>query len=390
MSAASAAIALLVATDAGGAGLAAGCRAAVADAPHGLPAAVMVSTDCGRYRIAPTGRVRFIGPRRLPVPARSSWFMDLTWYRIERGHLLVGRRHEFLWRSHGRFADIRGEGVGAVVLSRTRVAFSFFAGKTQTLYVAPLARAERPIARGETPLGWTQSGSLLTLSIRGGVIRLRSADGVLERTLAHGIYNFAFDHATGTIVYVAHGTLARFDGRHVRTLARLAELRLGGRPTMTPFGRTVVVSDRHRLAVLRADGALLSSTLLPRSRARADWAPGALAADSNGNVAFTATEGNTAYGSRGFETVYLLTAGARAARAIYRERVDFAVCERGATLAWHDDWVLYSAGEGYAAAIDTPRSGRSVDLSPLIRRLPGFTAGGTQFFDASWAGTHDV
>jgi hypothetical protein len=342
MSAAVATITMLVAADAGGAGPSARCRNAVADAPPGLPAAVVLTTNCGRYRIAATGRVGFIGPRRLPVPAGSSWFMDLTWYRIEHGHLLVGRRHELLWRSHGRFAPARGEGVGAVALSRTRVAFSFFAGKTPTLYLARLAEAENPVARGETPLGWTR-GSLLTLSTLGGVIRMRAASGRLERIVARGIYNFAFDHATGTIVYVAHRTLERFDGRRVRTLASLAELGLGGRPSLTPFTGVVVASGRRRLVVLRRDGSLLSSTLLPRRRAQADWAPGALAADRHGNVAFTATDGNSAYGSRGSESVYLLAAGARAARPIYRERIDFAVCERQAELAWHDDWLLYSA-----------------------------------------------
>jgi hypothetical protein len=382
---------ILLAADADGAGLSARCRRPVADAPAGLPAVAVLTTDCGRYRIAPNGRVRFIGPRRLPVPAGSSWFMDLTWYRIDHGRLLVGRRHEFLWRSHGRFAPARGEGVGAVALARTRVAFSFFAGKTPTLYLARLAGAEAPVARGETPLGWTQSGSLLTLSARGGVIRVRAASGRLERTLAHGIYNFAFDHATGTIVYVARGTLVRFDGRRVRTLARLTALNLGGRPSLTPFPGVVVAGGRRRLVALRPDGSLLSSTLLPRPHAQADRAPGALAADRHGNVAFTATDGNSAYGSRGTESIYLLAAGARAARPIYRERVDFAVCERQAELAWHDNWLLYSAGEGYAAAIDTRQPGRSVELSPLIRRLPGMTAGDEdQFFDASWGGIRGV
>jgi hypothetical protein len=391
MSAVVAAISMLVAAGAGGAGLAARCRTAVADAPAGLPAAVVLTTNCGRYRIAATGRVGLIGPRRLPVPARSSWFMDLTWYRIEHGHLLVGRRHRFLWRSRGRFAPARGEGVGAVALSRARVAFSFFGGETPTLYLARLAGAERPVARSETPLGWTQCGSLLTLSTRGGVIRVRASSGRLERIVAHGIYNFTFDHATGTIVYVAHRTLERFDGRRVRTLARLTALSLGGSPSLTPFPGVVVASGRRRLVVLRRDGSLLSSTLLPRPRAHADRAPGAVAADRNGNVAFTATDGNSAYGSRGTESVYLLAGGARAARPIYRERVDFAVCERQAELAWHDDWLLYSASEGYAAAIDTTQPDRSVELSLLIRRLPGMTASGAdQFFDASWGGIGDV
>jgi hypothetical protein len=75
-----------------------------------------------------------------------------------------------------------------------------------------------------------------------------------------------------------------------------------------------------------------------------------------------ATPGNTAYGPAGSETVYLLSAGASTAQAIYRERVDFAVCERQPELAWHGAWLLYSASEGYAAAIDTSQPGRAAPV----------------------------
>src|SRR5438093_10832744 len=105
----------------------------------------------------------------------------------------------------------------------------------------------------------------------------------------------------------------------------------------------IALRDSHRLVVLGPDGSFVSSALLPRPRTRVDGALGALAADRAGDVAFTATRGNTGHGSTGSETVYLLPAGARAAQAIYRARVDFAVCERQASLAWHGRWLLYSA-----------------------------------------------
>ncbi len=379
---------LLVAATASGAGTAGSCRRVVAAAPTGLPAAVVLTTDCGRYQASGTGRVRFLGDRRLPVPAGSSWFMDLTWDRIEQGRLLVGRRHRLFWRSHGRFHAGPGDGVGAVALSRTRVAFSFFKGRTPTLYLARLEGAEQRIARGETPLGWTRTGSLLTVSSRSGVLRVRSARGRVQRTLARGVYNFVFDRANGALVYVAHGMIEHFDGARMRVLADVPELYLGGRPSLTPLRGVLVVSGRRRLVVLRRNGSLVSSTRLPRPRAHADWAPGAVAADARGDVAFTATRGNTAYGSTGTESVYLLASGAKSAHAIYREHVGFAVCERQAELVWRGDWLLYSASEGYVAAIDTTRSGRFVELSRLVRRLPGMTAGGV--FDAAWSGRGEL
>jgi hypothetical protein len=375
---------VLVCADLGGAGVEASCGRTVAPAPSGLPAPVVLTTSCGRFGVGADGLVRFLGGRWLPVPPGSSWFMDLTWYRVEGGRLLVGSGERLLWRSRGRFTPAYG--VGAIALSQDVLAFSFFAGQTATLYLARLGGAERPVARGETPLGWTRTGALVTLSTRGGAIRVRSAGGRLERTLARSVFNEVFDRASGALFYVAQGTLERFDGSRVRSLASLERLGLARRPELTPLSGLIVLRDSQRLVVLGADGSFVSSALLPRPRTRVDGALGALAADSAGDVAFTATRGNTARGSTGSEMVYLLPAGGRAARVIYRERVHFAVCERQSGLAWHGRWLLYSASEGYAAAVDTARPSRFVDLSSLVRGLPGMIGGGGEVFEASWSG----
>jgi len=140
--------------------------------------------------------------------------------------------------------------------------------------------------------------------------------------------------------------------------------------------------------VLRADGSIFAATRLPRGRARADGvssqisaAPGAQA------VAFTATRGNTAYGSSGTETVYLLRPDSLSALPVHTERVSFAVCERGADLTWHGRWLLYSASEGNVAAINTGRSRRTIELSRVVRSLPGITGDeGDLDFSASWSG----
>jgi hypothetical protein len=43
---------------------------------------------------------------------------------------------------------------------------------------------------------------------------------------------------------------------------------------------------------------------------------------------------------------------------VHTERVDFKVCERGASLHWHGEWLLYSNSEGNVAAIDiAPKRG---------------------------------
>ena len=102
--------------------------------------------------------------------------------------------------------------------------------------------------------------------------------------------------------------------------------------------------------------------------------------DAGGDVAFTATKGNNAYGSSGTETVYLLPRGAHSAQPLYRKRIAFAVCERQATVAWRGAWLLYTTSEGYAVALNAATR-RAVDLSSTIARLPGMDA---QDFTAKW------
>jgi len=101
--------------------------------------------------------------------------------------------------------------------------------------------------------------------------------------------------------------------------------------------------------------------------------------------AFTATRGNTANGSSGQETVYLLGAGEQQARPIFSEQLGFKGCERMADLAWHGGWLLYSDAEGRAAVIDAALHTPSIELSGVIARLPGARPDGEGFFEISWA-----
>jgi hypothetical protein len=150
--------------------------------------------------------------------------------------------------------------------------------------------------------------------------------------------------------------------------------------TIQPVGGFVALRGRRRLVVIRRDGEVISTTALRHLKLRTDRVSSEIAADAGGNVAFTATRGNTAYGSTGTETIYLLRHGTSSAQPLYRKRIAFAVCERQATLAWRGRWLLYSASEGYAAAVNASTR-RAVDFSSTISRLPGTDA---QNFTASW------
>jgi len=353
---------------------------------RGLPASIVATTSCGRFEIDVGGGVRFIGPKTLPVPPGVNWYQDLSWYRIARGHLVVGRGEQRQWRSHATYPTSRGSGVGAVAVWRGRVAFSFAAPpagwRRPTLYVARSGGAERAVARGETPIGWTAGGSLVTWG-HAGSLRVRDGAGRRVRTLAGSVYTFVFDPGSHALFFLANGRLERFDGRGLHSLLRLTAVGLSAPLTIQPAGAFVALRGRRRLVVIRQDGVVVSSTALPHLKLSTDRVSSEVAADAAGNVAFTATRGNTAYGSTGIETVYLLRRGASSAQPLYRKRIAFAVCERQASLAWRGRWLLYSASEGYAAAVDTS-SRRAVDLSSTISRLPGTDA---QNFQASWLGT---
>lgn len=72
---------------------------------------------------------------------------------------------------------------------------------------------------------------------------------------------------------------------------------------------------------------------------------------------------------------------------MHTERVEFAVCERGADLAWHGRWLLYSASEGNTAVIDTTSLQHVIKLTGIVRRLPGLSDDeGNLGFSAYWSG----
>src|SRR5881396_3069936 len=93
---------LLAASTGASAGKGAGgeCSGTLPQAPAGLPAPLVVTTNCGLYKLEPNTNVIYEGPWRSPVPpvARGYWPDDLTWYGREAdGHLVIGRGMNQLW-----------------------------------------------------------------------------------------------------------------------------------------------------------------------------------------------------------------------------------------------------------------------------------------------------
>jgi hypothetical protein len=333
------------------------------------------------FRVGRDGRARRIPGTEGPFPRGAAWFPGTgTWYMIQHGHLVVGRGSKPLWRSH---AEIASHQLGVIAAGTHAVAFQ----REHKLYLAPLGGAERPIAHRELPLGWTVDG-LYTYRYQGRQVLLRSDTGTLVKVIARQPLGSDYRVANGSLYFISRGLLMSAHGTHVERLASLKRLGLSAGPSLQPLGRFVELEDSHRLVVVRPDGTVFAWTPLPVSHGKAESMSSSLVvAPRTSAVAFTAAYGQTgdpraATRSDGTETVYVLRAGADTAIPVYRGNVQFAVCERGASLQWHGKWLLYSNTEGSLAVIDTTGAHRAIELGSLVRGLPGTRDG----VSAYWSG----
>jgi hypothetical protein len=254
------------------------------------------------------------------------------------------------------------------------------------LYLARLGHAERAIAHRELPLGWTSDG-LFTYRYPGRQLVLRSASGALMKVIARGPLGSDYSVTNGTLYFITRGSLMSAYSTHVRQLASLTRLGLSANTWLQPLGRLAELQDNYRLVVVRANGSVFASTQLPITRDQGENISSSLViAPQLRSVAFTIAYDRTGKPSAkrpsGTETVYLLRAGASAPIPIHRGHVQFAVCERGASLEWNGHWLLYTNTEGTLAAIDTTAPHHTIELRSLVNSLPGTRHG----FTPSWGG----
>ena len=334
------------------------------------------------FRIGRDGRVRRIAnPQgQSPFPHDAVWFPGTsTWFWIRHRHLIVGRRRQPLWRSRGEIAS-RWQ-LGLVAVGPQTVAFQH----DHKLYLAPLTGVERPVARAELPLGWTRGG-LYTYRYDGRELLLRSDTGALLKTIARRPLGSDYLVVNGSLYFITDGVLVRARGARIQRLASLAGIGMSAGPGLQSLGRLLELRDDNRLVVLRPDGSVFARTPLPRSQGQSESISSALVAAPDGKaVAFAAAVGeandpNAPGRSHGTETMFLLRAGAHTAVPVHTERVEFKVCERGASLQWHGKWFLYSNSEGNVAAIDTTSVHHAVELSRFVHSLAGTRDGFTAYW----------
>ena len=359
-----------------------GCRPLPAGGPAGLPAPVDLAGACGRVRVLPSGRILRLPPPATARPPALVVPENGTVADSRRGHLVFLRAGQVVWRSRGRYRLYRtAHYLATAALGRDAVAFAFEQGP---LYVAHFGEPERVVAEHEFPLGWTRTGLLLTSRPGAGSPRLlvRDEAGGLRATIADRLRTFAFDRASGTILYLTRdGVLRQSDGLHRRTLAR--GLSRWALVSPLPDGLIGIVDGKltaDRITILRPDGSLFARAAFPGAAAGRLYVggdSGLRPAPGGGAVAFTVRKGNL----RGADSVYVLRAGERRPVLVYRRQLRFAICERSVTLAWHGGWLLYAPSEGPVVAIDAVRRSRPIDLSALAALLAG---GGGTTVTAAW------
>lgn len=360
-------------------------RSAAAPGPHpecavpaglvapSLPAPLTVTTRCGVYGIARDGRVRLLSRDASPVSRRAFGYSPFTdvWEGTSHGHLVVGRRHRTLWRSHGLFRSRHAlYDLSNVVLGPHSLVYSRGFPK-QLLYVAPLGGRERLVARHEFPLGWTDGG-FYTWGRPHHRLLLRGADGRFRATIAPSVDTYAY--ADRTLWLIRNGWLLHAEGAHVRRVAALRPLGLWPlrHLQLLPLGRLVGLEHGRRLVILHADGSPFASTALVWGAAAVDGVSAPPVANRAGSlVAFATTRGNSGYTSRGTETIWVLEHRDTEARPVRIERgLRWPTCVSGAELSWHGAWLLYSSNGGKVALINA-WTGSEDDLTGLTRRLRG-------------------
>jgi hypothetical protein len=383
--------AVVLVPGAGGAGPA--CARSLSAQPPRLPAAIRITTSCAVYTVLRGGRGVSIEPRRRPLGAGISWMQVAgpgAAVVQHGGRIAVLRDRREVFRSAGHF---RAAGIFALA-GRRAVAFSYddySRGDREmtALYVAPPFGREREVAAGERPLGWTRNGKLLTWRFNAGLIGvyLRTSGGTLIARVGARLREIRFDPRSRSLLALSRsGMLERYDGRWHR-LADLRARGFGKAATVEPLaGGLIGVLQNGHVAVFRRGASLFASARFPRRRTVSVAGESGLVANASGTaVAFAVTIGdNGGGGGPGREKLYLLRAGDRRASMFYGGRLTFAICERGVSLAWHDDWLLYATPEGRTLLLDT-RTSRRVNLTRLVRRLAPIDSEGKINAEITWA-----
>jgi hypothetical protein len=339
---------------------AAPCRAPL---PHGpaVPAPIIFKTDCGGFWLDTDGDVARLPRGWFAARSRGSgrrYGADLQLRRNRAGRIFLLRQGRLLWRSSGLYPNTAGD------VTFGAHAFAFAAYR-RGVFVTDLRGPERLVLPGRAryPYQFFASGRLIVTG--GRAIAVLTPDGRVDRRYPYSRSGgFAFDGATNTLFFVTPR----------QRLATLRESRLQVGRHLASDGMVSFV--KPRLLLFYGGRSLMLTSQDGRLLARAGWRRGALdVLDSGASVspdghylAFRLSDAR-AGASKGNAILFLLARGQMGARPIYRHRLGPVGCGVGASMYWHERYLLYGSSNGQLAVIDGT-SGRRQDLRQLERALP--------------------
>jgi hypothetical protein len=335
------------------------CEAALPQGPA-APAPIVFRTSCGGFRLNTSGRVSRLPPRWFAAHSGGTgrrFGADLQIRRNRAGRIFLMRQGRLVWRSHDLYPRTGGD----VAFGPNTFAFaSYYRG----IFVTDLNSPERLVyrGRGRYPYDFFRSGRLIVTG--GRAITVLSPEGRVERRYPYSRRGgFSFDCDTNTLFYVTpRDRLATVTETHLRVGRRLG---FDGMVSYAEPGR-LVFYDRRSVALADRTGRLI---------ARAHWQRGGLDILDSGaavspdgrHLAFRLSDARAGARS-GNAVLFLVAAGERRARAIYRHRLGPIGCGTAASLRWHGQHLLYSSADGQVAIIDA--AGRRHDLAQFATALP--------------------
>jgi hypothetical protein len=336
------------------------CRAPLPVGPH-VPAAIVLWSSCGAFELSPSGAVV-----RLPRHwlARHSggtgrrWEAHVDIRRTRAGRFVLLRRGRVIWRSRGLYPR---DG-GSVAFGPHEFAFGTY---RHGIFLTDLRGPERLVAPGRNlyPDDFTRRGDLIVVGGRPSIALVSRSGKVVRRFAYRPRSGYVYDEQADTLHFVnPAGRLVAVRGRRVEQERSVAGI--DGTLNLAP--RTLVFTAAGSFTVTTRDGSIVAS---------AHWNGRKLASDSGvaaspDGRSFAFRLSNARPGARsGSATVYLLRAGSRRARRLFRHRLGPSGCAVGASFGWHGASVLYSSTDGALAVLDT-RTGTAVDLRRLAAALP--------------------
>jgi hypothetical protein len=336
-------------------------------------------TSGGRYAIARSGTIRWLGPARRRVgaavshPAGFVWvnWPAGAWATMRRRHLVIMRNRAVLWRSTYRYRVQDAAHMNYVLTGRPGIAFQI--GQYGPWFDSGWHGHEHLVQAAGWPAMWTRSGNLLAeLHGRGSRsygVAVFSPSGVRLATLATGL-NWSVsaasydDVAAGTYWYVTgSGDLVWTDGDHASVIADTRTLGLESvySVAILPGGliQLLAANWRQGQIILYPDGQLFARIPAPKGQVTGI---GQLSASPDGRMVAYILYDDSGIAS----TVYVVRSGA-APVAVYHTAHGGGVCSPP-PLAWHGSWLLYTPPLSHAVLIDTAASHRIIGLPST---LPG-------------------